>query len=284
MAKGEKGAAGAPKVKRLSFDEFRARHEAVFAEDEDLLLAKALSSGGNKRVSLASSSTFGPDYGPWFASQGYRLTKELQTYWRVRLLAAAAKENSPEAFRDMLESWLSKLRIEAPKGVFTPSRRALGEPVKRSGRPISSENEQIYSIWNRIGQPSPYSNALANAFYGPKFTIASGTDRRKMRDRCRNAVDRRLDREIAVLESKLANQDKRILKLREQSAELRSRLEGEPKIQTALTSHSWVSRNVRMRYRPTAKPISLITDGSRPAFEYMNASSCSPLFRCRANC
>jgi hypothetical protein len=225
MVKGKKGAPDPPKVKRLSFDEFRTRHRAEFAENEDLLLYKALSSVENRGLSLASSLSFGPEYGAWLASPGHRLTGELRAYWRVRLLAAAAKENSPEAFRDILESWLIKLRIEAPKGVFVPSRHASGEPAKKPGRPISRENVQIYSTWNRIGQPSPYSNALAKEFYGPRFTKASGTERRKMRDRCRNAVDRGLDREIAALESKLADLDKRNSKLREQSAELRSRLE-----------------------------------------------------------
>jgi hypothetical protein len=217
MAKGKKGAPA--KVKRLSFDDFRTRHGAEFAEDEDSLLYKALSSLKNKGLSLASSLSFGPEYGAWLASPGHRLAEELRAYWRVRLLGAAARENSPEAFREILESWLIRLRIEAPKGVFIPPRHAPGEPVKKSGRPISSENEQIYSTWNRIGQPPPHSNTLAMEFYGSRFTVASGTDRRKMRDRCRNAVNRGLDREIAALESRLADQDKTISELRPQLEE-----------------------------------------------------------------
>lgn len=89
----------------------------------------------------------------------------------------------------------------------------------KPGRPISTESEKIYSWWVEIGEPSPYKNDLAKSFYGTLFHKASGTDRRKLRDKCRQAVDRHLEREIAELEKKLAEQRMENAKLREQLAQ-----------------------------------------------------------------
>ena len=63
------------------------------------------------------------------AAPGYRLMKELKQYWLVRLLRAAIKENSPQAYSELLEGWLIRLGVEPPKGVLllsfaiTPSAR-----------------------------------------------------------------------------------------------------------------------------------------------------------------
>jgi septal ring factor EnvC (AmiA/AmiB activator) len=106
--------------------------------------------------------------------------------------------------------------------------RKPGKP----GRPISSEGEQIYSRWVEMGMPSPSKNALAQAFYGGLFTKASGTDRRMLRDKCRQAVDRCLERRIADLQRELAKVRKETAQLREQIAqserELAKRKAAEP--------------------------------------------------------
>jgi hypothetical protein len=57
---------------------------------------------------------------------------ELKKYWLVRLLKAAKKENSPEAYRELLEGWLIRLGVEPPQGVFLLSRRRRGAPRKAS--------------------------------------------------------------------------------------------------------------------------------------------------------
>jgi hypothetical protein len=130
-----------------------------------------------------------------------------------RILETAGQENSPEAFKEILELLIRSLGVETPVGVFTP-RQKTGRP----GRPISSESERIYSRWVEIGEPSPFRNDLAKAYYGAMFRKASGTDRRKMRDKCRQALDRHLDRLITDLKEKSTRQDEELAKLREQLA------------------------------------------------------------------
>jgi hypothetical protein len=129
----------------------------------------------------------------------------------ARLLHAAGQENSPEAFKGILQVLILFLGVETPVGVFTPMRKP-GKP----GRPISSEGEQIHSRWVEMGMPSPSKNALAQAFYGALFTKASGSDRRKLRDKCRQAVDRCLERWIADQQRELAKVSKETAQLREQ--------------------------------------------------------------------
>jgi hypothetical protein len=92
------------------------------------------------------------------------------------MLKAANTDNSPEAFRKILEFLIHLSGIEIPKGVFTASRRR-GKP----GRPISSESERIYSTWLKLGEPSPFRNDLAKAVYGVLFNSANGINRRKLR-------------------------------------------------------------------------------------------------------
>jgi hypothetical protein len=130
------------------------------------------------------------------------------------LLKAAQRDNHPEAFKEILQILIHSLGVETPKGVFTPKPKT-GKP----GRPISIESVRIYSKWVEIGEPSPYRSDLAKAVYGVSFNKASGLDRRRMRDRCRNAVDRHLDRLIADLKNKLAEQEKELAELRERLAQ-----------------------------------------------------------------
>jgi hypothetical protein len=130
-----------------------------------------------------------------------------------RMLAAAAVDNSPDAFKKILEVLLLLMDLRVPKGVFAPPSK-----TGRPGRPIARESERIYSRWVEIGEPSPFRNDLAKAFYGAAFNKASGTDRRKMRDRCRQAVERYLDRLIADLQTESAKQNKEIARLEEELA------------------------------------------------------------------
>jgi len=137
------------------------------------------------------------------------------------LLKTAQRESNSEAFKEILQILIQSLGVEAPKGVFTPKPKT-GKP----GRRISAEGAQIFSKWEKIGEPSPYGNALAQAYYGASFTNANGIDRRRMRDKCRNAIDRYLDREIAhlnnrrhQLEKELAEQEKELTELKKKLGE-----------------------------------------------------------------
>jgi hypothetical protein len=137
------------------------------------------------------------------------------------VLRAAEADNSPEAFKRILEVLFIYLGVSTPKGVFTPKARA-GKP----GRPISNESELIYSTWIEIGKPSLFKNELAQAVYRVTFTKASGTERRKLRDKCRHAVERNLDRELAKVQTELANARKETAELREHESRLREQLAG----------------------------------------------------------
>ena len=132
------------------------------------------------------------------------------------LLRAAQAENHPEAFKETLETLIHFLGVKAPEGVFTPTPKR-----GKVGRPISSEGERIYSIWRELGEPSPYKSDLAKAFFGALFGEASGTTRRQMRDRCRNALSRQFDREILKLENRHVEQEAELAKLRESLTDLK---------------------------------------------------------------
>jgi hypothetical protein len=140
------------------------------------------------------------------------------------MLNAAAADNSPEAFKNLLKVLFLYLGVEAPKGVFTPKIKA-GRP----GRPVSKGSGPIYSIWINLGKPSLYKNNLARAFYGTEFTKTSGVDRRKLRDTCRRAVERHVERhlahEIDEMQKELSDVRKHTARLREQLAQAQEQLE-----------------------------------------------------------
>jgi hypothetical protein len=94
--------------------------------------------------------------------------------------------------------------LKAPTGVFAPTRIP-----GRLGRPISSQNERIYLKWIESGKTSLFKNGLARAVYGEEFNKANGIHRRIMRDRCRRAVERHNEREIAELKQETAKLQER---------------------------------------------------------------------------
>jgi hypothetical protein len=170
----------------LTVAEFMAKHEGELAESEEVinlrLMASMLPQGQNPMLWLLTPSS---SRDAWLqakeAAPGYQLMKELRQYWLVRLLRAAQKEDSPEAYRELLEGWLIRLGIEAPEGVFLPARRPRGAPRKQS-------TEQIYRIWLENGRPE--WSALAYDVYRADYTRADTKHRKKLRDRCRRAVQR----------------------------------------------------------------------------------------------
>jgi hypothetical protein len=110
----------------------------------------------------------------------------LNDWWLVRQLRAAAQENSPDAYKIRLDYFLSRwLDAEPPEGVLTPF-------AKSRGRRWSPETEKIWLTWKDIGRPPLTRIDLANAFYGERFKSASGEHRKRMIDRCRAAVTRKI--------------------------------------------------------------------------------------------
>ncbi len=162
------------RVRTLTLDEFMAKHESELLEpdhdsvaDESIPLAQ-LMKGESRRFKLPVPV----------------LMAELKRWWLARLLRAAAKENSPEAYSSLLRFWLHKLDLDPPVGVFVPS-------PGMAGRPRSAKTDQIFLTWMDLGRPSLYSRKLAHAVYRAEFTKANSRERKKMIDQCRRAVERR---------------------------------------------------------------------------------------------
>jgi hypothetical protein len=166
--------------------EFMAKHAPELAESEQKVSMKLFASMFPEgQISLASLTTPNPKLDAWLQAReglpGYRLMSELKRYWLVPLLKIATKENSPEAYRELLEGWLIRLGVEPPPGVFLISRRGRGAPRKAS-------TEQIYQIWFQNQQPA--WGELAYDVYGADYTRADSKLRKKLRDRCMRAVRR----------------------------------------------------------------------------------------------
>ena len=166
-------------------DDFMARHANELAESEDMRALRHLGSLFPRGIPLAELADPSPDFETWLRERddapGYRLMKELKHYWLVRLLRAAIKENSPQAYRELLEGWLIRLGIEPPAVIFLRSRRSRGAPQKQS-------TEQIYRIWHLNGRPE--WSELALHVYRADYTNADAKQRKRMRDLCQRAVKR----------------------------------------------------------------------------------------------
>jgi hypothetical protein len=118
-------------------------------------------------------------------------------------------DNSPEAFKKILEVLLLLMDVRAPKGVFTPSPRT-GKP----GRPIHQNRERLYKVWLCLGQPSLYTNKLASKFYGKTFKEADFRGRKLLVQRCRRAVEREQESLIKSLEAEIAKVEEERSQLR----------------------------------------------------------------------
>lgn len=176
----------------------RTSAEAFFDKYRELearLFLRLDPSGRKRSTTLKKLATGGLDL--WSGNAFQTTTDQLKHTAFGELLKAAEQENSPEAFKQLLEVLLVFLGARPPQGVFTPTRSS-----GKRGRPITSQTVLIYSTWVSLGRPSLFTNQLAAKVFGPSFTKANGIDRRKMRDRCRRALQRynnRLAKENALL-------------------------------------------------------------------------------------
>jgi hypothetical protein len=101
----------------------------------------------------------------------------------VRLLLSA--RNDPEIFKKTLHCWLSQLGVSPPDGVLKPCR---GTP----GRPRKPETDSIVATWKTLGRPFLSQQYLARAVYGDAFVKADSTEKHRLVNLCRRAVERRV--------------------------------------------------------------------------------------------
>jgi hypothetical protein len=162
--------------KQISYAEFVGRHE----EEQSALDFLMPSDFGGSPITLAHVGAEPPRL-----RSLPPLMQELKHHPFFRLLAAAANENCPDAYNINLFLWLCRMGSVPPPGVFI-------EPRGRSGRPRDRRTSIIHEKWMEIGGPPLSGPKLAFAIYGSEFTKASSADRKKMVDRCRRAVERRI--------------------------------------------------------------------------------------------
>jgi hypothetical protein len=170
-------------VKQLTADEFFVKHQSELAEDDSLKVEPPPQL--SKMTSSPIWMPLDPEVSAYFAAltntNESRLRSKFGSWWRVRLLAAAKKENSPEAYRELLEGLLISLGLEPPDGVLVPRRRPRGAPRKQS-------TEQTYRTWILNGQPR--WSELAYIVFGRDYIGADANQRKNLRDRCEKAVKR----------------------------------------------------------------------------------------------
>lgn len=105
----------------------------------------------------------------------------LKDSWFGRVLRAAAEENCPAAFRDLVELWCMSMGVRPPEGVFI---HRPGKP----GAPHSEGTAKIYATWIMLGRPSLGGQKLAREVYGSELTRADTKARKRLVDKCRQAV------------------------------------------------------------------------------------------------
>jgi hypothetical protein len=168
----------------LPADEFRIRHAAEFEEDETYLLTRAIATlkagplNASEPLFVGEGAVF---YNAFLASTGHRLMTELRNYWRIRLLVAAKEENSPDAYREVLESLLLSLHVGPPEGVLTRRRGTPGAPVK-------PKTKRIYETWLASEDKKDFQH-LAFLVFGRDFTTAQPNQRKNYTEQCRQAVE-----------------------------------------------------------------------------------------------
>jgi hypothetical protein len=166
-----------------ALENFKAKHSDVIAEDDlqkigppPPSLFEPVKPGLNPLPAELSAY-----FDTLMNSRDFQLIGELRQWWPIRLLRAAAQERCTEAYRAYLEDLLIRLDVEPSDGILVPQRRAAGAPIKKS-------TEEIYRTWIGLGKCSP--NQLAFHVYGSSYIKANSKERKTLRDRCRQAVER----------------------------------------------------------------------------------------------
>jgi hypothetical protein len=164
--------------KRVSLAESIGKYVLARNDAEPALNALRLSA----RNARQSSALPKPGRVPW---------SELANSWLTAQLKEAERDGDPIYFKLLIHQLLAGIDIHnPPAGVFTPWPRT-GKP----GRTVSAKNIEIYNAWQEMGRPSLYTSALAKQVFGSEYTKSNGSRRRQLRDECRQAVTRALERE-----------------------------------------------------------------------------------------
>jgi hypothetical protein len=116
----------------------------------------------------------------------HMLWDEVEQWWPVRLLRAAADQNDREAYKRLLHFWLCNLHVPPPEGVLTSFRWKRGRP---------QETEMIHAAWVSQGRPPldwRRCDELAKTFYKDEFAKAKPNSkfRKNLRDRVRATIRR----------------------------------------------------------------------------------------------
>lgn len=110
---------------------------------------------------------------------------DLKQWWPVKALEEAARLDFRDAYESILRFALGRLGIHPPKGIRV-------SPPGKPGRPRSQKTDQIFFTWMDLNRPKLNTNRLAQRVYGAEFSNADPARRKKLRDQCRRAVERRL--------------------------------------------------------------------------------------------
>ena len=159
--------------KQLTYAEFATRHRGDVSSAFSLMGLSMPSFSG--MVSLARMATPAP------LAPLPPVMQELKRTSFFRLLTAAGRENCPDAYVFLMSIWMRRMGLRIPQGVFAKPR---GTP----GRPPNAFT--YYATWIEIGSPPLHLTKLASTMFGEPFRLADIAGRKRMVDRCRNAVTR----------------------------------------------------------------------------------------------
>jgi hypothetical protein len=115
------------------------------------------------------------------------LWEKVQRWWPVRVLRLAADED-PEQTKRLLYFWLRLLEVKLPEGVLVPFR---GKP----GRPRKDNTAAIVATWTMLGKPYLSGQLLARKVFGESFTSAPPSEKNRLVNQCRRAVERSVPRD-----------------------------------------------------------------------------------------
>src|SRR5260370_9240550 len=125
----------------VPFDKFMGNYAGDLRAG--LAADQAAKGHSNSFASLFASLEKGKYEPPRFIVS-HMLWDEVEQWWPVRLLRAAAEQNDREAYKRLLHFWLCNLDVPPPEGVLTPFRWTRGRP---------NETEMIYVAWVAQGRP-----------------------------------------------------------------------------------------------------------------------------------
>jgi hypothetical protein len=120
----------------------------------------------------------------------------LEDSWLGHALRQGVVEHRPVMVRELLGIVLHKMCASMAAGACEALEAKVFKGISKigSGRPVDKQRDPILKTWRELGEPSLARNNLAQKIYGTKFGPDAAT-RKKLRNRCREAVKRALEAE-----------------------------------------------------------------------------------------